>query len=107
MTVNVQSNQLEDRPVSDVEAKLPDKFTMKPIPKSIAIPAIAQCSVMCRTSLTSEESTARRPRRCVQTQEQAREQTSVAGPRKTVHRHEGIEQMPSSDEVGRVQLGFR
>jgi hypothetical protein len=42
-------------PLSQVAAQLPDKFTAKPIPKSIAILAIAQCSVIFRTSSTSEK----------------------------------------------------
>jgi hypothetical protein len=55
MTISVQSKQLEDRSMSDVQAQSRDKSTMKAIPKFIAIPAIAQCSVICRTNATSEE----------------------------------------------------
>jgi hypothetical protein len=48
MTVHFQPHQPET---------LPERFSStKPIPKSIAIPAIAQGSLVCRTILRSEES---------------------------------------------------
>jgi hypothetical protein len=54
MSVHLHTGPQHCCPRSHVAASLPDESTTKPIPKSIAILAIAQCSVIFRTSSTRE-----------------------------------------------------